>query len=84
MNIQTALLPHKHVSFSQSLIGIAGLLLRFLSEPRSVDELWALTKSIEGWPSKPSFSEVVLSLDLLFCVGQISMFTDGRVQRVAK
>ncbi len=84
MNIQTALLPHKHVSFSESLLGTAGLLLGFLAEPRSTDELWALTKTAEGWPTKPSFSEVVLSLDLLFCVGQVSVFTDGRVQKVTK
>ncbi|WP_419805715.1 ABC-three component system middle component 6 [Terriglobus sp.] len=81
MNIQTAILPHKHVRFSESLIAIAGLLRQRLSEPRTLDELWATVESEgNGWPSKPSFTQVVLAVDVLFSIGQIRNAPGGRVQ----
>jgi hypothetical protein len=82
MNIQTALLPHKHTTFSESLLGTAGLLRSLLVEPRSIDELWSMVQTdAESWPARPSFTEVLLAVDLLFCIGQVSPSRDGRVRR---
>lgn len=41
MNIQTMLLPHKHIRFSNSLVAIAGYIRTIIDEPISVDELWS-------------------------------------------
>ena len=80
MNIQTAILPHKHVRFSESLIGIAGFVRTRLDQPRTIDELWAVMES-EGtdWPSRPSFTQLVLAVDVLFAIRQVRSAPDGRI-----
>jgi hypothetical protein len=83
MNIPTALLPHKHVRFSESIVGVAGLVRRQLEQPRTIDELWAIVES-EGslWPTQPSFTQLILAVDLLFAIKQVRGAPDGRVSAV--
>lgn len=81
MIIQTALLPHKHVRFSDSIIGVVGLVRKTLIVPMNVDELWSeVNRRAVNWPSKPSFTNVVLALDVLFALNQIESVADGRVR----
>ena len=83
MNIQTLLLPHKHVRFCNSLIGLAGFVLRLLNEPRTLDELWALIdRDNSDWYSRPPFEHVVLAVDILFAIGQIELVHDNRIRRI--
>ncbi len=85
MIIQTALLPHKHVQFSESTLAIAGRIRQLVAEPRSVDELWSLiSHKAEDWPRTPSFTQVVLAVDVLFAIKQIAVTPDGRVYRVGQ
>lgn len=80
MNIQTAILPHKHVRFSESLLGIAGFIRQRLNQPRTVDELWTTVETAgKQWPSHPSFTEVVLAVDVLFAIKQVRASADGRI-----
>nr|VFK65468.1 MAG: hypothetical protein BECKUNK1418G_GA0071005_106316 [Candidatus Kentron sp. UNK]VFK72414.1 MAG: hypothetical protein BECKUNK1418H_GA0071006_111310 [Candidatus Kentron sp. UNK] len=82
MTIQTALLPHKHVRFSESIIALAGLVRKILVEPRTIDELWSdVTRSSTQWPSEPSFTHLVLAVDVLFAIGQIEAAPGGRIRR---
>jgi hypothetical protein len=83
MIIQTALLPHKHVQFSESTLAIAGRIRQLVAEPRSVDELWSLINH-NDWPRTPSFTQVVLAIDVLFAIKQIAATPDGRVYRVGQ
>ena len=83
MTIRTALLPHKHIRFCDSLVALAGHLRGYLQEPRTVDELWAtLDRDAKKWLGNPSFTTMVLALDVLFAIGQIETVTDGRVRLV--
>jgi hypothetical protein len=83
MNIRTALLPHKHISFSQSILGTAGMVRQFLTQPRTVDELLTLIRSDTAkWPAKPSFTEIILAVDLLYAIGEVVEAADGRVRRL--
>ena len=83
MNIQILLLPHKHVRFCNSLIGLAGFVLSLLNEPRTLDELWALIdRDNAGWYSRPPFEHVVLAVDILFAIGQIELVHDNRIRRI--
>ena len=80
MNIQTAILPHKHVRFSESLLGIAGFIKQRLNQPRTVDELYTTVESeAKEWPSRPSFTEVVLAVDVLFAIKLVRESSDGRI-----
>lgn len=83
MNIQTMLLPHKHVRFGSSLIAIAGYLRELLYEPRTLDEVWAMIESNRTqYPIKPTFTQLVLAVDILFAIKQASSGPDGRVSLV--
>lgn len=84
MNIQTALLPHKHTAFSRSVIGVAGLLLTLLDEPRSLDELMtAAAAQGQRWPDKPTFTEVLLGVYVLFAIKQVHLVDGDRIQKVS-
>ena len=85
MIIQTALLPHKHVQFSESTLAIAGRVRQLVSEPRSVDELWSIiSHNGDDWPRSPSFTQLVLAIDVLFAIKQIAATSEGRVFRVGQ
>jgi hypothetical protein len=85
MIIQTALPPHKHVQFRESTLAIAGHIRQLVVEPRSVDELWSLINhNAADWPRTPSFTQVVLAIDLLFAIRQIAATPEGRVFRLGQ
>lgn len=81
MNIRSQLLPHKHIRFSESLIGLAGFVRQLLKEPRSIDELWEiLNQDKSGWLYKPTFDQVVIAVVILFALGQLIEGELGRLQ----
>ena len=85
MIIQPALLPHKHVPFSDSTLALAGRIRQLVVEPRSVDELWTLVNhNAEDWPRTPSFTQLVLAIDVLFAIKQITATGDGRISRITQ
>lgn len=71
MKIQTALVPHKHVRFSGSLIGIAGYVRQFLDVPISIDGLWARIEADQNPLFKINFTQLVFSLDILMFLQEI-------------
>jgi hypothetical protein len=84
MNILTALLPHKHVKFSESLIALAGIIRDKLHEPRSVDEIMVILDKERALKKKPDFTQVIMALNILFTIHQIQSVSDGRVVAVQK
>lgn len=72
MNIQAQLLPHKHIRFCESLIGLAGHIRQLLKTPRTVDDLYLILNSNNStWLYKPTFEQLVSSIIVLFAIGQI-------------
>ena len=82
MNPQLNLLPDQRVRFSESVLALAGWLRQYLSQPRSLDELWAIVdREDSGWHSRPTFTSLVLAVDMLFAIGQIaSLGDDDRIR----
>lgn len=73
MNIPAQLLPHKHIRFCESLIGLAGHIRQLLDKPRTIDELYSmLNSSNSAWLYKPSFEQVVSAVVILFAIGQVA------------
>lgn len=67
------MLPHKHIRFCESLIGLAGYIRQLLDKPKTVDELYDMLNSPHSdWLYKPSFEQVVLAVVILFAIGQIA------------
>ena len=83
MSIQTAILPHKHVRFCDSMLALAGFLRQLLEEPRTIDELWSLmSRDNSGWTVQPTFTPLVLAVNILFAIGQVEEAPNGRVRLV--
>lgn len=79
------ILPSKHVSFSESLIGLGGVLLGFLKDPLSVDELWIKYSKINNsktrFPAYHNFDNIILAINLLYSIGAIKMDDEGNLCR---
>lgn len=84
MNIPAQLLPHKHIRFCESLIGLAGCIRQLLLEkPQTVDELYSLLNSSDStWLYKPSFEQVVSAVVILFAIGQITEIDNNKLQMI--
>lgn len=84
MNILTALLPHKHTLFSESLIGIAGFINSILPmNSVTIDELWTLVEINQNiYPSNINFEQLILATDILFAINVIALLPDGRIQKL--
>ncbi|WP_390139259.1 ABC-three component system middle component 6 [Geobacter metallireducens] len=83
MSIRTALIPHKHVRFSDSIVGLSGYLRHLLVEPHTLDELWTqVDRDSSGWQSRPSFTHLVLAVDVLYAIGAVEFVGDGRIYSV--
>ncbi|HCI7193956.1 TPA: hypothetical protein NPQ93_003796 [Acinetobacter baumannii] len=77
MKIQNALVPHKHVRFSNSLIGTAGYIRQFISQPTSVDGLWAKIEADNNSLFQLNFTQFIFSLDILLFLGVIVVDENG-------
>jgi len=74
------LMPDKHIRLSESLFGLGGYALSHLSAPKTIDELWK--KVCDGiqksdYPSKHTFENFVLAVDVLYAIGAIHLQEDG-------
>ena len=67
------ILPTKHISASQSLLGVGATILRHLDQDRTVSGLWELCR---GAPEVGTFERFVLALDALYTVGAVDLL-DG-------
>lgn len=84
MKIQTALLPHKHVRFAGSLIGIAGYVRSFIGiSPISVDGLWAAIQADKENNSifQLDFTRLIYALDILICIQEITVDDNGLIHK---
>lgn len=72
------ILPTKHLSPQNSLLGVASKLLAPLGRHPTVTELWLAVRSDKG---VGSFERFTLALDLMYAIGVVE-FSDGRLHRV--
>ncbi len=78
------LLPDKHLKLSESVIGLAGLVLSDISKPTWFDDAWARIKEQTGtpdWPAVHGVENFVLALCFLYSVGAIDLTQDGELVR---
>jgi hypothetical protein len=78
------LLPDKHLKLSESVIGLAGLVLSDISKPTWFDALWMRVQEKTGtpdWPAVHGVENFVLSLCFLYSVGAIDVTQNGELVR---
>ncbi len=72
------ILPNKHISPANSLIGFAGKILNFTEEPHTVTQLWEKARLLNEVGTFERFS---YSLDFLFILGLID-FNEDMIERI--
>jgi hypothetical protein len=71
------LMPTKHVTERNSILGAAGVVLSTITGPTSINELRRRTSGIQA---VGTFDRLVLALDFLFMIGVIE-FQSGLIGR---
>lgn len=74
------ILPTKHISTQQSLLGLGATILKHLPAPTTITGLW---DKIRALPEIGTYKRFILTLDLLFTIKAIN-YTDGLLQRRKK
>ena len=72
------IIPTKHITIENSLLGIGAELLQRMNKPKTVSTLWDQSKSIKGIKSYEVFT---LTLDFMYLLGVIE-FNKGFVRRI--
>ena len=72
------ILPTKHITVENSLIGVGGLLLPLLSQPTTVSALWEVAREM---PQVATYERFTLALDLLYILEAIE-FRDGQLRLI--
>jgi hypothetical protein len=64
------ILPTKHISTPNSLLGVGATIIERLNRPRTVTSLWSDLSKV---PEVATFERFVLVLDLLYTIGAIDI-----------
>lgn len=64
------ILPSKHISEDQALIGVGAVLLNALQKPQTITSLW---EKVREHSSIGNFERFVLALDMLYIAGVVTM-----------
>ena len=72
------ILPTKHISENEAILGVGATILRHLDSPITVSGLWERTK-VES--NVGTFERFILAADLLFIIGAIEL-REGLLVRV--
>ena len=78
------LLPDKHLRLSESVLGLAGLVLSHLGKPTPFDALWKRVREQTGtpeWPAVHGVENFVLALCFLYSVGAVDVSPSGELFR---
>ncbi len=74
------ILPTKHISQQQSLLGVGAMLLSLLDQPMTVSNVWDTAKMD---PHVGTYSRMVLALDLLFML-ELVEFDQGLLLKISR
>jgi len=80
------LLPDKHISLAESVVGLGAFLLSELSRPRSVDRLHERVSAAcesQELPAYHNFDSVVLAIIFLYTIGAVEITESGAIRRCA-
>lgn len=71
------ILPSKHITQDQALIGVGAVLLKGIRKPQTVTSLW---ESVREHSSIGNFERFILALDMLHITGAI-VLENGLIAR---
>ena len=71
------ILPSKHISEEQSLIGVGAILLKEINRPQTVTSLW---ENVREYKAVGTYERFVLALDMLHITGVLTL-SQGMIVR---
>ena len=74
------ILPSKHISEGQALIGVGAVVLHHLVRPETVTSLW---DKVRNDRAVGTYERFILALDLLYITGILNL-AQGMIRREAK
>lgn len=80
------ILPDKHITMAESILGLGAVLLSHLGDAHSIDRLYEMIKlDIESGklPAHHDLDSVMLSILFLYSIGAIEATNSGGVRRCA-
>lgn len=80
------LLPDKHISFAESLLGLGTFVLDSVKKPITIDNLWRNFEKAQGveYPAFHSFDNLLLAVDALYAIKAININEYGELERAEK
>jgi len=77
------LLPDKHISFAESLLGLGSFIIEQLDTPQTIDNLWQKFEKVRDsqYPAYHSFDNLVLATDILFAINLIHENANGHLEK---
>lgn len=77
------ILPTKHISLAESIFGLAGVLVKILHTPKTIDDLWYLYlrkyNDKPAFPAYHNFDNLILAVNLLFTIGAVDINEIGEI-----
>ena len=73
------ILPSKHISEDQAVLGVGAIVLRYLDRPQTVSGLWS---SVRHERAIGTFERFVIALDLLYVLGLVGL-SEGLISRIS-
>ena len=73
------ILPTKHITVQNSLIGLGAVLLAHIDKPTTVSSIW---QDVRELPQIATFERFTLTMDLLYLMNIIE-YRDGYIRRVS-
>ena len=80
------LLPDKHISLGESLLGLGAFIIEELRQPRSIDWLHERVEDARQTNRLPGFHDfdsLLLAILFLYTLDAIEMTKDGAIRRCA-
>ena len=79
------ILPSKHIRFSESLLGLGGVILEILQTPMTIDEIWnqyqIINKDRKKLPAYHNFENIILAVNFLFLINAIQLNTENKLEK---
>ena len=73
------ILPTKHISANEALLGVGGTMLAQLTVPMTISNLWDRVRTV---PNVGTYERFVLATNLLYMIGAVDI-RDGLIVRTA-
>ena len=80
------LLPDKHITLAESVLGLGGFVLGELKRGSSIDQLHARIEAasqVGRLPARHGFDSLVLAVLFLYSIGAIEVTAAGNLRRCA-